>query len=80
MGRFSFSFLKNSRFRFGLAFRAQAQKRRYHFAHAGVDRLAWLQRYRVEIDLVGNGEEVRNFRVIENAEVTISKDVAAKIT
>ena len=36
---------------------------------AGVERVASLQRYGVEIDLVGNGQEVRHFRIVESAEV-----------
>ena len=37
--------------------------------NAGVERLAALQRYGVEIDLVRNGQEVRHFRIVEGAEV-----------
>ncbi len=37
--------------------------------NAGVERLAFLQRYGVEIELVWNGQEVRHFRIVERAEV-----------
>ena len=51
---------------------------------AGVERLASLQRHRVEIDLVGNGQEVRHCRIVEQrrsaeARPSSSGEAASKV-